>query len=109
MAIDWRLFESTFWRPPEGQWVNVVLTNWRVESHKFMDSNGPKNLLCFDVLKIDREEYPIGEKVFSTGSPTVAQKLRPYIELAERNGVKAFTVMLLRNNKNTEVAPNVGV
>ena len=105
MGIDWREFESPFWRPAEGVWTSVVFSNWRTEQHQFKDNNAPKPLLVFDVLKIGEEEFTPGQRTYSTGSPSVVAKLRPYVELAEKKGVKAFAVSLLRQGKDTNIAP----
>ena len=82
---------SEYFSPEVNVDHRLLLTNWRVVER--FDNIG----LEFDVLKVDGEEYGVGEKRWTVTSKRANRELEPIIKAAQRKG-KSFIHILFRQS-----------
>lgn len=92
--IDWALFESQYWSPEQGAGYELVLANWRMEYRSYDDDKTEKPVIIFDVLRVDKKEYPVGRKLFVTGASSFAEPARPIIERSEQEGRNTVNIYI---------------
>lgn len=92
--INWSDFESQYWSPEKGKSYEVVLSNWRQETRSYDDGKTEKPVIVFDVLRVDKQAYAPGVKLFATGAQSFAYYAQAIIERAISREEATISVIL---------------
>lgn len=92
--IKWDDFENRYWSPEKDIGYNLVLTNWRQEKRSYDDGKTEKNVLVFDIIKLDNVELAAKPLQFVTSAASFATPVRPIIEAATARAETVIEIYL---------------
>lgn len=89
---DWSLLDGKFVKLETDAEKVLVLGNPKIEKKVFKEGEEPKLELSFEVVEEDGRKWDKDEKVFSTTSRRLQQKLKPIFEGEERAVAKKLSI-----------------
>ena len=101
--IDTEFGEGEFVNWKDGETKIVVITNFGQYKKEVKLQNGDKvikDALYADVLKVDGQEFPIGEKIIDTNSVNFIKSIKPF--LIGKDLKSAVCLKISRKGQNKE-------